>query len=164
MSEIVKTLLLGFDGKTFEAPGSCPQCQCENAYAVGYNEKILAIIIEGGNFKKIKVKVKRFRCKECGEHYYASDTPFYPQCDYGKMIVDLCLYLAEKQRPPTVENTLKNLGLQIDRDTVARYTRLFPERGKQLRSRLPGIEADLLRILIESEASFDGGSAHSKGS
>lgn len=148
-----KSILRSFDGKKFEEERPCPECKTRDPYKVGYNERVLAILIDEGSFKKIRVKVKRFRCRECGNHYYASDAPFYPQCDYGRMIIDLCLYLLQKQDPPTVEHTLKNLGIQIDRDTVARYQEIFPEKDGRPFFPKYGMGADILEVLISSTTS-----------
>lgn len=151
LSFAIQFLLKQFDGTSYEKKRSCPKCGTEDPYSVGYNTRILAILIENHDTQKIKVKVRRFRCRNCGNHYYAANAPFYPNCDYGKMIVDLCLYLLERMEAPSVENTLKNLGIQVDRSTITRYRELFPE--KAVKTPIPNsqLRADIIEILIKQQ-------------
>lgn len=155
LSFAIQFLLKQFDGTTYEKKQPCPNCGTENPYSVGYNNRILAILIKNHDTQKVKVKVRRFRCRKCGNHYYAANAPFYPNCDYGKMIVDLCLYLLEQMEPPSVEATLKNLGIQVDRSTIARYRGLFPE--KVVKSPIPNsqLRADIIEILIKQQFKTD---------
>jgi hypothetical protein len=57
---------------------------------------------------------------------------FYPNCRYGKRIVDLILYLGATRPFNAVEKDLADLRIQVDRDTVRNYFKLFGERSAQL--------------------------------
>jgi len=76
------------------------------------------------------VKVRRFRCQN-GHISLATDA-FYPNCRYGKRIVDLILYLGATRPFNAVEKDLADLRIQVDRDTVRNYFKRFGERSAQL--------------------------------
>jgi hypothetical protein len=57
---------------------------------------------------------------------------FYPNCRYGKRIVDLILYLGATRPFNAVEKDLADLRIQVDRDTVRNYFKRFGERSAQL--------------------------------
>ncbi|KXA96479.1 hypothetical protein AKJ37_05110, partial [candidate division MSBL1 archaeon SCGC-AAA259I09] len=53
-------------------------------------------------------------------------------CVYSRPVVNLCLYLATSNPPNRVERILIDFGIQVDRDTVRRYTKLFEEKLEEL--------------------------------
>jgi len=122
-----------WEGELFEEPKLCPRCGSEERTRWDSIDRIFCRTIsrDGEGFDEVKVEVKRFHCEECG-HVYEADAPFYPDADYGKPVVDLCLYLAASNPSNRVEGILMDLGVQVDRDTVRRYTHLFEEKLEEL--------------------------------
>jgi len=47
---------------------------------------------------------------------------------WRKPIVNLCLALAAENPPTAVEKQLQEIGIQVDKDTVARYVREFGDK------------------------------------
>ncbi|NCS71614.1 MAG: hypothetical protein GW780_05660, partial [Candidatus Aenigmarchaeota archaeon] len=71
------------------------------------------------------------QCAKCRRTFYPK-SPFYPNCSYGKPLVDLILFLVAKNPFNRVETILLNFGLQIDRDSVKNYSKMFKDRVSKL--------------------------------
>ena len=156
--EAIVHKLLSYQGKVFELKGDCPRCGHSHVVKNTLNkDKIFAIVITEYGFRKIRVCVRWYTCKKCGKVFSAIDSPFYPNTNYGNIIVDFVLYYADRPAH-AVEKILLDLGIQIDRDTILNYFKLF---GKKIKKKGGGcryendnetFDVDLLKILFsESE-------------
>lgn len=142
-----------WEGRFFDEPGSCPLCGSDERTRWDSINRIFCRLISNNNegFDEVEVVVKRFRCKVCG-HVYEAEAPFYPDTDYGKPVVDLCLYLAASNPYHRVEQILMDFGIQVDRDTVRNYAILFEEKLEELAGiKLMGetIGVNFVRALFE---------------
>ena len=103
--------------------------------------------------KDVHVFVKRYKCKKCGLVQISNEV-FYPNCNYGKPIVDMCLYFASENPYNRVEEIMMKLGIQVDRDTVRNYAILFKQRCESiggLRFLGQNVGVNLLSILFDAE-------------
>lgn len=114
------------EGEFFNEPKPCPVCGSEEFGKHDIVDRLFCKLIVDGGFEDVWVKVRRFYCKKCGKIFPAG--PFYPDCVYSSPVVDLCLYLAASNPSNRVERILIDFGVQVDRDTVRRYTQLFEEK------------------------------------
>lgn len=121
-----------YAGAVYEEPQPCPRCGSTELYGHTPTERTFCLLITEDGFEKIRVIVARFRCKKCGRVFMAADAPFYDHCMYGKPIVDICLWLAGSMPFNRVEHTLLQFGIQVDRDTVKRYVKLFGQKAEEL--------------------------------
>jgi len=131
-------------------PSECTRCKGKEFTGYDTERRLFGKIIKPDGVKNIYVDVKRYQCKKCGL-VMLSDGLFYPNCLYGRPIVDLCLYLAAKNPYDRVEVLMMHFGIQVDGDTVKNYVKLFKERaesiaGLELCGKSIGI--NLLKILF----------------
>lgn len=120
-----------FEGRNFQkAPEECPKC---NAPVKPYDwtKRVYVRVLDlNGQYRNLYVNVRRFKCPE--GHISQAIDAFYPDCRYGKRIVDLILYLGANNTFNAVEKYLADLRIQVDRDTVRKYFQRFGERAAQL--------------------------------
>jgi hypothetical protein len=129
---ILPMLLQGWlENKNFqEPPPSYPACKTPIKPLDWVKRVYVRVLSLDGIPLDIQVNVRRFRCAN-GHISMASDA-FYPNCRYGKRIVDLILYLGATRPFNAVEKDLADLRIQVDRDTVRNYFKRFGERSAQL--------------------------------
>jgi len=119
------------ENKNFqEPPPSCPECKSSVKPLDWVKRVYVRVLALDGNPQDIQVNVRRFRC--ANGHISMATDAFYPNCRYGKRIVDLILYLGATRPFNAVEKDLADLRIQVDRDTVRNYFKLFGERSAQL--------------------------------
>lgn len=120
-----------YEERLFGEPGRCPKCGSEKCWRVGVISRIFCRTIEAAGFHDVKVRVRRFRCTDCG-YVRDAQSPFYPGCYYGAPVVDFCLLLASKNPYQRVERILMTFGLQVDEDTVNNYAVRFQKKVRQM--------------------------------
>jgi len=132
LSLILPMMVQGWlENKRFEQPPpSCPKCKSPLKPLDWVKRVYVRVLALDGIPLDIFVNVRRFRCSN-GHISMATDA-FYPNCRYGKRIVDLILYLGATRPFNTVEKDLADLRIQVDRDTVRNYFKRFGERSAQL--------------------------------
>jgi len=123
-SEMIPAALSACEGILFDSCSSCPHC---GGRLAGYDTKTkhFADVIDGSGIKTIKVRIKRFRCSECGVIVYA-DQPFYPNTRAGSPVVDLCVVLSANMPYARAATSLQQFGVNVDRWSVRNYTRKIP--------------------------------------
>lgn len=116
-----------YDGRRVGDPRPCPNCGSDNNRKNGYqNEpKTVARLVTADGLEEVGVEVQQYQCTECGRSYQGDLAElFYSECEYTAAIVDLCRFHAAEESPTACERTLRRqYGLQVNRDTVARYDR-----------------------------------------
>jgi hypothetical protein len=122
---------MAFENRAYQQPPPhCPTCKT-SVKPLDWVERVyLRLLSLEGPSQDVYVKVRRFRCQN-GHISLATDA-FYPNCRYGKRIVDLILYLGATRPFNAVEKDLADLRIQVDRDTVRNYFKRFGERSAQL--------------------------------
>lgn len=126
LDDAVRMKLRWYHGTRLDESRPCPDCGEENYRKHDFEDRIFAILITEDGFEEVKIEHRRFWCKTC-EQTFSTDlsSHFYEDCMYGKPIVNLCLKLAGDMGPTMVEKKLQQIGIQVDRDTVRRYVKLF---------------------------------------
>ena len=121
LSMLVQTAIAACDGVVFDSRASCPLC---GGALAGYDtkQKQFAVLREGDTVRTVRVKVRRFSCRQCSAVCFA-DEPFYPATRIGSPVVDLCLTLAESMPFSRAATYLDELGIVVDRMTVRNYAR-----------------------------------------
>lgn len=125
---IIAGIRMMYEWRLYDDRRPCPKCGCKNHTRLDKVRKIFCRVIEDSGISAIRINLKRYRCHQC-KHIYTAQGPFYPNTEYGKPIVDLALYFASTNPYNRVEHILMELGIQIDRDTVKRYVKLFKNRS-----------------------------------
>lgn len=125
-SELIPAALSACDGILFDSCSSCPHC---GGRLAGYDIKTkhFADVIDGSGTKAIIVRIKRFRCSECGAIGYA-DQPFYPKTRAGSPVVDLCVVLSASMPYARAATALLQFGVNVDRWSVRNYAMKFPRK------------------------------------
>jgi hypothetical protein len=126
LQALIQTAFLSVEGKEFTELAACPSC---GGVVGGYDwkDRKFATIIEDEKNRNIMVRVRRFRCLDCGRVSLAK-APFYPDTRLGSPLVDLCIVLSRTMTPGRVVSFLKSLGIMVDRGTVRELSsREFPE-------------------------------------
>jgi hypothetical protein len=118
---IIQNAFTSLDGLTFTELSACPYC---GGTVTGHDtkEKQFAVIAEEGAARTIHVKVRRFRCRQCGKLCYA-DEPFYPDTRIGSPVIDLCVTLSETMPAGRAARVLEALGVLVDRTSCLLYTK-----------------------------------------
>ena len=108
LTDLVQMTLASCDGVLFDHCGACPGCGVDLS---GYDvkKKQFAILITGGDRKVVFVRVKRFRCRQCGQVVLA-EQPYYPDTRIGSPVVDLCRTLGETMAYGSVSSCLGGDG------------------------------------------------------
>ncbi len=130
LPEAVRKVLSEYHNKLYSEKRPCPNCGSENVVKRGTEPRIFCTLITENGYQDITVWVKRLQCKECNTQFYAQ-APFYDNCGYGKPIVDLCLAFAANMPYNRSEASLTDLGIQVDRDTIKNYSKIFYERAEK---------------------------------
>ena len=119
LTDLVQMTLASCDGVLFDHCGACPGCGVDLS---GYDvkKKQFAILITGGDRKVVFVRVKRFRCRQCGQVVLA-EQPYYPDTRIGSPVVDLCRTLGETMAYGSVSSCLEEMGIIVDRWSVRNY-------------------------------------------
>jgi len=125
-SELIPAALSACGGILFDSCSSCSHC---GGRLAGYDIKTkhFADVIDGSGTKAIIVRIKRFRCSECGAIGYA-DQPFYPKTRAGSPVVDLCVILSASMPYARAATTLLQFGVNVDRWSVRNYAINIPGR------------------------------------
>ena len=110
---IIQNAFLAMDRVAFTELAACPHC---GGAVTGHDtkEKQFAVISDEGAARTIHVKVKRFRCRECGRLCYA-DEPFYPDTRIGSPVIDLCVTLSATMPAGRAARVLEAMGVIVDR-------------------------------------------------
>jgi hypothetical protein len=119
LAALVQTGFTAVDGMEFSRLDACPGCGGELS---GYDTKVrkfATLATENGN-KEILVKVKRYRCRQCGAVSPAR-SPFYPETRLGSPVVDLCIVLSQAMPCNRACTVMREIGIVIDRGTVLNY-------------------------------------------
>ncbi|MHC1567386.1 MAG: IS66 family transposase [Candidatus Syntropharchaeia archaeon] len=119
-----------YENKCYDVERPCTMCNSDNYTKLGKRKRLFCRLIKENVVKDIYVYLKEFRCKNCG-HVYTSPAPFYKNAGFGKVIVDLVLYLTSFQNYNQTEKTLNKLGIHVDRDTIRKWTSIFREKGEE---------------------------------
>lgn len=123
-SELIPEALFACDGILFDSCSGCPYC---GGHLAGYDVKTkhFADVIGGSGAKTVFVRIKRFRCCECGAIVYA-DQPFYPNTRAGSPVVDLCVVLSASMPYARAATSLLQFGVNVDRWSVRNYAIKIP--------------------------------------
>ncbi|HJJ42019.1 MAG TPA: hypothetical protein O0W90_01735 [Methanocorpusculum sp.] len=112
--------LMSLDNMLFSSPPkACPVCGGRPG-PYDTKEKIYANIITDTGINKINVRVRRFKCRDCGTLIYA-DEPFYPNTRVGSVIIDTALSLSSVNSYSKTAKIMNTLGIDINRGTVRNY-------------------------------------------
>lgn len=126
LQALIQTAFLSVEGKEFSELQACPSC---GGPVAGYDwkDRKFATIIEDKTTRAIMVRVRRFKCRDCGRVSPAI-APFYEDTRLGSPVVDLCVILSRTMTPGRTVMFMKSLGLAVDRGTVRDLScRDFPE-------------------------------------
>jgi hypothetical protein len=126
LQALIQTAFLSVEGKEFSELPACPSC---GGPVGGYDwkDRKFATIIEEGEARTIMVRVRRFRCRNCGRVSPAM-APFYEDTRLGSPVIDLCVVLSRTMTPGRTVMFMKSLGIAVDRGTVRNLScRTFPE-------------------------------------
>jgi len=117
--DLVQAALAACDGLEFTELACCSSC---GGAVQGYDlrKKRFAVIREEGKDRVIRVRVKRFTCRDCGRLCYA-DEPFYPETRLGSPVVDLCRTLSAGRSSSRAATILDTMGIIVDRTSCLKY-------------------------------------------
>ena len=120
-ADIIRNALSSLDGVEFTDLPSCPSC---GGTVMGHDmkEKQFAVLEDEGTVWTIHVKVKRFRCRQCGKLCYAGE-PFYPGTRIGSPVIDLCVTLSATMPAGRAARVLGSMGVVVDRTSCLLYTK-----------------------------------------
>jgi hypothetical protein len=118
---IIQNAFSSLDGTVFTELAACPDC---GGVVTGHDlkEKQFAVISDENGTRTIHVKVKRFRCRECGRLCYA-DEPFYPDTRIGSPVIDLCVTLSDTMPAGRSARVLEAMGVIVDRTSCLLYVK-----------------------------------------
>lgn len=144
LDPVVSPLLIGavhdelraYDGRRVGDPRPCPGCGATERRKNGYQRarKTFARLVTESGIEDVGLRVQQYECTACGRSYQGDlSALFYEDCEYGKPIVDLCLFHADEESYNACERILhRRYGLQVDRDTVKRYDERFEPSAADL--------------------------------
>jgi len=123
--DIIQAALSSMDGVVFSDLAACPSC---GGTVTGYDYKSrqFAVLAEHEAHRAIHVRVKRFRCRECGRLCYA-DQPFYPDTRIGSPVIDLSVTLTAGMPATRAARVLSSVGICMDRTSCLLFARRFPQ-------------------------------------
>jgi hypothetical protein len=119
LTELVFSAIVGVDGAVFSSLTRCPACGGK-IKAHDMKKKRFASVLIGGERQNIEVRVKRFRCTECGKLCYA-ESPFYPDVRFGSPVVDLCVANLNRYPYHHLSRILAMMNIVVDRGTIRNY-------------------------------------------
>ena len=117
--QLIDSGISGIDKKIFENADKCPDCKGK-LITHDFRRKKFATRIYRDKKIPVYVRVKRFRCKECGRLVYA-DEPFYPEIRVGAPVVDFCLANRERYSYAHISRILKHLHIYVSPSSVGNY-------------------------------------------
>jgi len=126
-----QAIKLEYQNKVYNEHGPCPHCGNEKSWAYCKKKKIFCRLIRKDGFEDIVITLVTRQCAKCRRTFYPQ-SPYYPNCSYGKPVVDFVLFLVAKNPFNRVESILLNFGLQVDRDTAKNYSKIFKGRVSKL--------------------------------
>ncbi len=120
-ADIILNALSSLDGVEFTELPSCPSC---GGKVGGHDmkEKQFAVLEEEGTVRTVRVRVKRFHCRQCGRLCYAGE-PFYPGTRIGSPVVDLCTTLSATMPAGRAARVLGAMGVIVDRTSCRLYSK-----------------------------------------
>jgi hypothetical protein len=119
LTALVQTGFTAVDGMEFSRLDACPACGGELSGYDTKKRKFATLATENGN-KEIMVKVKRYKCRQCGTVSPAR-SPFYPETRLGSPVVDLCIVLSQAMPCNRACRVMREMGIIIDRGTIQSY-------------------------------------------
>lgn len=149
----VQAYLSSYSNKLYSRKRPCPRCGSKKVVKRGTEAKLFCKLITENGFKDVKVRVKRLQCKECNAQFYAQ-APFYENCVYAAPLVDLSLALAANIPYNRGEAVFTDLGIQVDRETIEHYCKLFWEKAEKyagLSFLGTSLALNVLKILTSAE-------------
>jgi len=126
VTDIVQSALCSLDDAEFTHLAACPVC---GGRVQGYDTrtKKYAVIRDGDGERIIKVRIKRFTCKDCKKLCNA-DEPFYPGTRIGSLVVDLFFCLSATMPESRAARHIGAMGIRVDRTSWKKYSgRAIPE-------------------------------------
>lgn len=163
---IPRQLIRDYDGKKFEGyRESCDRCGSRHVQRFGFEDRVYATVIQPSGFHDVTVHVRRYRCAECHHVMVCDEELFYPNINYGKGIVDACLYLTSSNPYNRVENMMLDHGIQVDTQSIRRYAIRF---GKDASEHAPlkamgskvDFGANLVKVIFEKDDAKEVKSEH----
>ncbi|MGQ9721320.1 MAG: hypothetical protein ACUVXA_08365 [Candidatus Jordarchaeum sp.] len=125
----VQAYLSSYNNKLYSRKRPCPRCGSKNVVKRGTETRLFCKLIADG-FEDVKVRGKRLQCMDCNAQFYAQ-APFYKNCVYAIPIVDLSLAFAANMPYNRGEAVFTDLGIQVDRETIEHYCKLFWEKAEK---------------------------------
>jgi hypothetical protein len=119
--DIVQNALSSLQGMEFAEIVSCPVCSGTDFQGYDRKAKKFAVLREQTGERIITVRVKRFRCRHCGNLCYA-DEPYYPDTRIGSPVIDLFSSLSATMPPSRAARIIEALGIVVDRTTWRNYS------------------------------------------
>ena len=139
---IPRQLIREYDQKKVEGyKDECDRCGSRRLWKFGFEDKTYATVILQSGFEDVIVKVRRYRCVDCGHVMICDEGLFYPRMNYGRGIVDACLFLVSSNTYNAVERIMLEHGIQIDVDTVRRYAIIFGKKAAEY-APLKGVDGE----------------------
>lgn len=117
---LVQTGFAAVDGIEFSRLDSCPACGSGDLSGYDTKERKFATLATENGTREIRVRVKRYRCRQCGAVSPAR-SPFYPETRMGSPVVDLCIVLSQNMPYNRASRVMREMGIVIDRGTVLNY-------------------------------------------
>lgn len=119
---MIEIALPKLDGMVFDTVSACPHCGGKPLPHDFKKKNYATIITSEGEEKTITVKVKRFRCDDCGALIYAEE-PFYPKTRVGSAIIDLAISLSRIYTYSHTTEIMGALGIKTDKGSVRNYAK-----------------------------------------
>jgi hypothetical protein len=129
---IPRQVMRDFHGKRFEGHlDLCDKCGGTRIRKHGFDKRVYATVIQPDGFHDVIVWLQRYRCVDCHHVMICDSELFYPHCNYGRGIVDACLYLASLNPYNRVESIMLDYGIQVDQESIKRYAIRFGKRAAE---------------------------------
>jgi hypothetical protein len=140
VTDLVQTALSSLDGMEFAEISFCPAC---GGTLQGHDrkKKQFAVLRELTGERVISVRVRRFRCRDCGILCYA-DEPFYPDTRIGSPVIDIFLSLSAMMPPSRAARVIDAMGIVVHRTTWKKY------RGKSYNADIPVVDIFGMRLPV----------------
>lgn len=154
---VPKALIKQYEGKKFDGYRErCDRCGSSHIQKFGFEKRTYAKVILQSGFHDVDIQVRKYRCVECHHVMVCDEELFYPRLNYGKGIVDSCLFLASSNPYNRVEGVMQDYGMQVDIQSIRRYAIRF---GKEAARKAPlkamgqnvGLGANLIKILFDRD-------------
>lgn len=154
---VPKELIRQYEGKKFEGYRErCDRCGSSHIQKFGFEKRTYAKVIIQSGFHDVDIQVRKYRCVDCHHVMVCDEELFYPRLNYGKGIVDSCLFLASSNPYNRVEGMMQDYGMQVDIQSIRRYAMRF---GKEAARKAPlkamgqnvDLGANLIKILFDRD-------------